>query len=257
MRLYVAGPMRGYPAFNFPTFDAVAEALRAEGNSVANPAEHDRDVYPEIESWAGYATGDIAACPDFKFHDAMSWDLAQVAQSDGIVLLPGWEESSGARHERYVAEVCGKAILLAESGDLGWLTRWDPEQVRLTAAPKAAPDYTPGEVRVVNAETGGEKGSKLARYDLIPAEPLRLLAEHYGRGSLKYDDRNWERGYDWSLSFAALNRHLWQFWNGEDVDAETGSPHMAAVAWHAFTLLEFARTHPALDNRPSTRDEAA
>jgi hypothetical protein len=106
------------------------------------------------------------------------------------------------------------------------------------------------EVRVVDPVTGGEKGQKLARYSLIPMLPLRLLAEHYGRGARKYADRNWERGYKWSLSFDALCRHLFAFWNGEDIDPETGSPHLTAVAWHAFALQEFSFTHPAGDDRP-------
>lgn len=102
------------------------------------------------------------------------------------------------------------------------------------------------------SSTGARKAGNLERYDLIPPEPLRLLALHYGRGSLKYQDHNWARGYDWGLSFAALNRHLWQFWAGEDIDPETGSPHMAAVAWHAFSLLQFAIDHPDFDSRLST-----
>ena len=105
--------------------------------------------------------------------------------------------------------------------------------------------------------TGGRKANNLERYDLIPAEPLRLLAAHYGRGALKYADDQWRNGYDWRLSFAALNRHLWQFLAGEDIDAETGSPHLAAVAWHAFTLLEFMDTHPEFDTRLKTVDERA
>lgn len=117
---------------------------------------------------------------------------------------------------------------------------------RGTELPKVRTD---GEVRIVNTETGGEKGSKLARFDLIPARPLELLAEHYGRGSKKYEDRNWERGYKWSLSFAAMMRHAWAFWRGEDIDPETGSPHMVAVAWHAFALIEFALCHPRMDDR--------
>lgn len=106
------------------------------------------------------------------------------------------------------------------------------------------------EVRVTDPTTGGEKGSKLARFDLLPATPLWMLAEHYGRGASKYADRNWERGYKWSLSFAALQRHAWAFWNGEDTDPETGSPHILAVAWHALALAEFMRTHPEMDDRP-------
>lgn len=105
------------------------------------------------------------------------------------------------------------------------------------------------EVRVVDPTTGGQKGAKLERYDLIPAGPLKLLAEHYGRGAKKYEERNWEKGYKWSLSFAAMMRHAWAFWRGEDIDAETGSPHLVAVAWHAFCLLEFAQRHPKMDDR--------
>lgn len=101
------------------------------------------------------------------------------------------------------------------------------------------------------SRTGGSKGQKPARFDLIPSRPLWTLAELYGKGAAKYgQDRNWERGYDWSLSFAALQRHSWQFWNGEDNDAETGLPHMASVAFHALALIEFMATHRDYDDRP-------
>ena len=92
----------------------------------------------------------------------------------------------------------------------------------------------------------------LARFDLLPAEPLRQVAEHYGKGAEKYAARNWERGYEWSKSYGALQRHANAFWGGEDIDEETGSPHMAAVVFHALALLEFARTHEAFDDRPNS-----
>lgn len=113
------------------------------------------------------------------------------------------------------------------------------------------------ETRITNPITGGQKGSKPERYDLIPPGPMSLLARQYGVGASKYADRNWERGYSWSLNFAALMRHAWAFWRGETIDPETGLPHMAAVAWHAFALLEFADTHPELDDRPSTAKDTA
>ena len=94
----------------------------------------------------------------------------------------------------------------------------------------------PSEIRVVDPTTGGEKGSKLARFSLIPRDFLWALAEHYGRGAQKYEDRNWERGYRWSLSVDALDRHLTAWLLGEDNDPETGSSHMVAVAWHAIAL---------------------
>lgn len=92
------------------------------------------------------------------------------------------------------------------------------------------------EIRVTDALTGGQKGSKPARFSLIPPDFLWALAEHYGRGALKYEDRNWERGYKWSLSVDALNRHLSAWLQGEDDDEESGSSHLVAVAWHAIAL---------------------
>ncbi len=115
------------------------------------------------------------------------------------------------------------------------------------------------EERVVSS-TGGEKGQKEERYDLIPGKPLEKVARLYGRGAKKYSESNWRRGYDWSLSFAALQRHIWQFWNGEDMDEEMGMEHVACAIFHALALLEFMEEHREFDDRPSTlrqREEAS
>ena len=105
------------------------------------------------------------------------------------------------------------------------------------------------ETRVVNEQTGGAKGQKLARYELIPVEPLNEVAKLYGAGAQKYSDRNWERGYAWSLSYGALQRHANAFWGGESIDEETGRHHLAAVVFHALALMTFEQTHPEMDNR--------
>jgi len=108
------------------------------------------------------------------------------------------------------------------------------------------------EVIVVNARTGGAKGTKPERMDLLPGECLVGLARHYGIGSLKYDDDNWMKGYDWKFSYAALQRHAVDWWGGEEWAEErfeckeTGEQvtvlvnHMLAVAWHAFALYWFS-----------------
>lgn len=110
------------------------------------------------------------------------------------------------------------------------------------------------EVTVTNEQTGGKKGIKPERMDLVPVGPLTELARLYGEGAKKYEDRNWEKGYDWNLSYGAMLRHITQFWNGEDRDAETGCHHLASVAFHAFALMQFGVTHPELDNRPGSVD---
>lgn len=115
------------------------------------------------------------------------------------------------------------------------------------------------EVRTVSS-TGGEKGTKEERFDLLPWEALAKVARHYGVGAEKYAAHNWRRGYEWSKSYAALMRHLTAFWSGEDIDEETGSPHMAAVVFHALALLTFMDEHPDFDDRykaaaPEEQDE--
>jgi hypothetical protein len=105
-------------------------------------------------------------------------------------------------------------------------------------------DMFPDETRIVDA-SGGAKGSKLARFDMIPPDVLWELAEHYGKGEAKYPSDpetgqpNWQRGYSYRLSVAALMRHLTSWLMGEDVDPETGSSHLIAVIWHAMALRYF------------------
>ncbi|AXH43787.1 hypothetical protein QCN35_gp39 [Arthrobacter phage Synepsis] len=104
------------------------------------------------------------------------------------------------------------------------------------------------EVRTVSS-TGGEKGTKPERYDLIPVEALASVARLYGEGAKKYSEHNWRRGYEWSKSYAALQRHSNEFWKGVDLDPETGEPHLAAVIFHSLTLITFMQEHPDFDDR--------
>jgi 5'(3')-deoxyribonucleotidase len=110
-----------------------------------------------------------------------------------------------------------------------------------------------GEVRIVDPKSGGEKGQKLVRYDLLPHDALDLVATHFGLGARKYADRNWERGYAWGLSYGAALRHLSLFWQGEDMDEDPAlgqpSPHLAAAAFHILALLTFQQRGIGTDDR--------
>lgn len=108
-----------------------------------------------------------------------------------------------------------------------------------------------GERRVVNETTGGEKGTKPQRMELLPFDVLqRDVSPLYAFGASKYADHNWRRGFDWSLSFGAMMRHAAQFWSGETKDEETGCSHLASVVFHALALLHFEYAYPELDDRP-------
>lgn len=84
--VYIAGPMTGYPDFNYPAFHAAEQVLSNDGLcTVINPARNhggrqdlDRDRY-------------------------LRTALTQVMESDMIVVLDGWEDSRGAVLEVHTA----------------------------------------------------------------------------------------------------------------------------------------------------------
>lgn len=109
------------------------------------------------------------------------------------------------------------------------------------------------------SETGARKETKLARYDLIPTVSLRFLAEAYGKGLEKYPTEpgrkdNWRNGYSYSLSYAALQRHVNAYWSGEEIDEETGCHHLALACFHAFSLMHWGND-PELDERYDDRQD--
>lgn len=94
-RVYIAGPMTGHPAFNFPAFNAAAASLRARDVEVENPAENPE---PACGSWLAY----------------MRMAVVQVSKVDALVMLPGWEKSKGARVEFNLAVGLGLSVLTLE-----------------------------------------------------------------------------------------------------------------------------------------------
>ena len=111
------------------------------------------------------------------------------------------------------------------------------------------------ETRVTNPLTGGQKGSKPAQLFWSPAHALLEVARVNGMGAEKYSPHNFRKGYNWSLSYNSLLRHVMLSEAGEDIDPESGLLHMAHAAWHALTLIQFyfdkeSGAHPAeLDDR--------
>jgi len=121
---------------------------------------------------------------------------------------------------------------------------------------------TDEETRVTNSLTGGEKGSKLPQLFWAPPAALRELAKVYGYGAEKYAPNNFRKGYNWSLSYNSLLRHVLAAEEGEDIDPESGLLHLAQAAWHCLTLIQFyldkeSGAHPPeLDDRWTGRAPA-
>lgn len=77
------------------------------------------------------------------------------------------------------------------------------------------------------------------RMDLIPPRTLEVIAAVFAFGAEKYGDYNWYKGIKYSRIFAAIMRHLWAYWRGEDLDPESGLSHLAHAGCGIFMLTEF------------------
>ena len=239
MSLYIAGPMRGRPDFNFPAFHRANAFLTDAGHKPISPADHDLANGFDPTGMTGHE--DLTEL-GFDLKDALTWDLAQVANVDGVAVLPGWENSSGARAEVALAHALGTPVASVEE----WSFHETVREYIKSDTPRS--DNKGGEVRTVST-TGGEKGVKEIAFDLLPVEALEEVARLYGRGAAKYSAHNWRKGYEWSKSYAAMMRHATQFWRGEDHDPEMGTPHLASVCFHAMALLVFMKEQPQFDDR--------
>lgn len=111
--IYIAGPMTGRPDWNYPAFFEAEYQLRELGKNPLNPAHHDGLTVEEAIRSAG--TPDR---PSHSWSYYMRRDLPHVAQADALCLLPGWQESRGARLEVHVATTLGIPLLIFKDGQL-------------------------------------------------------------------------------------------------------------------------------------------
>ena len=98
------------------------------------------------------------------------------------------------------------------------------------------------------------------RFELLPSDALEEIAKVLTHGAKKYADRNWERGINWSRCFGACMRHLWSWWRGHDLDAETGLSHLAHAGCCVLFMLAYQlRGMTDFDDRErlTTRDDRA
>ncbi|MCE2830527.1 MAG: DUF4406 domain-containing protein [Oxalobacteraceae bacterium] len=96
-RVYIAGPMSGLPAYNWPLFNDTAARLRAQGYTVVNPTEN----------------GLRAEAP---WEQHMRRDIAMLLTCDAILMLPGWSKSRGAMMEWKIAVELGFDVIY-EAGE--------------------------------------------------------------------------------------------------------------------------------------------
>lgn len=105
------------------------------------------------------------------------------------------------------------------------------------------------------ADTGVKYDNGKLRMDLIPVSLEKAVASVLGFGAGKYGDRNWEGGIQYSRVYAALRRHLADFWAGIKYDYESDLPTIWHVACCVAFLVHFEEhrdLYAEFDDRPVT-----
>lgn len=87
------------------------------------------------------------------------------------------------------------------------------------------------------------------RLDLLSAPALVGLGKVLTFGCKKYGANNWRKGFKWSRLIAAAGRHWLAFMAGEDLDPETGLPHIDHLACCVMFLSEHQKAGLGLDDR--------
>lgn len=129
MRVFISGPISGYPAGNIGAFHEADEHLTGLGHTPVNP--HALPVYHgDTPCPSGGDEGDVVR------HTApcyMRTDLAALLECDAIYLLDGWTRSKGAALEHRVAVAIGLTVYYQAHGP----------DVELTGAQKRALHHCP------------------------------------------------------------------------------------------------------------------
>lgn len=87
---------------------------------------------------------------------------------------------------------------------------------------------------------------------LIPPEALLAEAAVLRHGASKYGPHNWRKGIAYSRIIDAALRHITAWIGGEDLDAESGLPHLAHARCCLGFLIAYEVSGPRNDDRYRT-----
>lgn len=103
LKIFIAGPMRGYPNYNFDTFDAYENFLKDRGIECVNPGRISRK-FKEVE-----VNNDINV-----YNEMVRLQQEAEKTCNAILLLDGWQWSEGVKLEVKTAAENDFQFLLEE-----------------------------------------------------------------------------------------------------------------------------------------------
>ncbi len=240
MRAYLIGPMSGIKSFNYPAFVAAKAWLTARGFEVQSPT--DLDDQATFDAAMASPDGNIAeAVNGLNYEDFIAKSVARILtwKPDILVAIEGWENSSGAQREAKIGEAWGIPTVELSTYDEEFGFPTETNGVHVYDAEGKFINYEDNPLRQ-RTITGGVKDNRgKLPIDLVPYEALQGAAEVLAYGAKKYKPNNWRLGLKWMETWSSLQRHLWAWKEGEDLDPETGLSHLD----HAMCQMLFLATY--------------
>lgn len=92
--------------------------------------------------------------------------------------------------------------------------------------------------------------------ELIPPRMIEAVAEVLQHGAKKYNRNNWMAGMSWSTVYGGVQRHLNAFYAGEEIDPESGLPHLSHAACGIMFLLWYSTGPQRHEHRAACDDRA-
>lgn len=97
--------------------------------------------------------------------------------------------------------------------------------------------------------TGIKHDQEKIQVELLDPLALEGLAKVLTFGAKKYAAHNWRGGLSYMRLLGALMRHTFAILRGEDVDVESGCPHVDHLGCCWMFLSNMMKTRPDLDDR--------
>lgn len=208
--IYLAGPMSGKTHYNVAAFTEQATAWRNVGYEVITPFETNSTVWRKHYGRDFDPYTDTCDYGDPILREMVAEDFAALCRADYVAVLPGWEQSKGARAEVEVARNLHIPVLDSLTGKL-------IQPVSAAADPTAKPTNPKDAI-----------GSHKLPLHLWPEHVSALGSLALMEGALKYGRSNFRAiGVRASIYVDALRRHIAAYWEGEDADPDSGLPHLA------------------------------
>lgn len=150
---YVSGGMRGHHRWNFIAFDASRDKGTSLGLNIISPADIDRSIWgmdplesPEariacekiVDNWGEEELLDCV------MRDAAAILSLRRSKGDGIALLPGWEKSTGAVAEFFLARFAN--LNVADARTFKPITGEEIDKIDFDAIAVAARRYLEGQL---------------------------------------------------------------------------------------------------------------